>query len=206
MLNITTITLGAFETNCYVLKKGKDALLIDCMHDRYGRIDSILDVLKDSNLQGVILTHGHYDHIAGLDLLSDVYSVPIYISKTDYPFLKDPQLNLSIQITDPLTIDLEVIPIESKTLTVGAFSFEILKTPGHTPGSITLKIDNDLFVGDFLFKNSIGRTDLVFGDMNTMKKSLAKAKLWDDGWSIYPGHGPASKMGYEKKHNPYLKG
>ncbi|HHX07462.1 MAG TPA: MBL fold metallo-hydrolase [Erysipelothrix sp.] len=205
MLTITTLTLGSFETNCYVLKRGNQAILFDCMIDRYGSIDPILDELKDSNLQGVILTHGHYDHIAGLNFLYEKFPVPIYISKTDFPYLKDPRLNLSAQITDPLVIDLEVNKIEESTLKVGDFTFEVFKTPGHTPGSLSFQIENHVLVGDFLFKNSIGRTDLILGDMAAMKKSLAKAMKWPDDWYIYPGHGPSSQMRYEKKQNPFLK-
>lgn len=205
MVEVSCITIGAFDTNCYIIKQNNKAILIDAMVDQQGSIEAIEKELEDLDLLAVVLTHGHYDHIAGLNLLFERYQMPIYIHRKEAHYLSDPKMNLSSQITEPLRIDLPFYTIDSKQITIDTFQFEIIKTPGHTPGSITLVLKNHAFVGDFLFKNSIGRIDLIGGNRQEMNGSLKKAITWPEDWIIYPGHGQQSKMIYEKKSNPYLR-
>ncbi len=205
MLEVKCLTLGPLETNCYLLKQEKKAILIDAMVDQQGDIDRIVQALEDSQLLAVILTHGHYDHIAAVNLLFNRYQMPIYIHEDEADYLTEPKLNLSPLFSLNYTVDEPANIVSGHQLKIDDFIFEVIKTPGHTPGSMTLIIDNHAFVGDFLFKNSIGRTDLIKGSQELMRKSLSEAINWPDDWIIYPGHGPTSTMKDEKKSNPYLR-
>ena len=129
------------------------------------------------NLVGILITHYHFDHIGALEQLKKHYNVPVY----DYNF---------------------------NNITVENFNFEIIHNPGHTSDSVTFyfKDDKIMFVGDFIFKESIGRTDLETGNMEEMLNSLKMIKKYDNDIVLYPGHGDSTTLGYEKRNNIYLKG
>ncbi|MFA5500192.1 MAG: MBL fold metallo-hydrolase [Candidatus Omnitrophota bacterium] len=201
-LMIEKLEVGPLGANCYIVadKATGNAFLID----PGGEPDRIKDVLKKEklNLKFIINTHGHGDHILG----NGYFGVPVYVHSLDKDFLTDPSKNLSgffglfmkASKADRLLED-------GERISMGSLEMEIIHTPGHTPGGISIKIDGVVFTGDTLFAGGIGRTDLPGGDEEQLFKSI-KDKLFalDDDVVVYPGHGGESTIGREKKTNPFF--
>jgi glyoxylase-like metal-dependent hydrolase (beta-lactamase superfamily II) len=188
--------------NCYIVSDNKTsgAFLIDPGGDP----DKIKSVLKKNGLalKFIINTHGHGDHIAA----NNRFDTPVYIHRLDKDFLADPEKNLSgmfglpmvLPQADRLLEDGEVIPFAGASL-------EILHTPGHTPGSISIKTAGTVFTGDALFAGGIGRTDFSYGDEKLLLESIKKRLLvLDDAVTVHPGHGESSTIGEERRSNPFL--
>ncbi len=199
---IETIVVGMMETNCYIAGDGstKEVFIIDPGSD-YKKIKNIIDKggLKP---QAVINTHGHSDHI-GAD---NEFDLPVWIHGSDAEFLQDPSKNLSGAFGFLLkTKAASRVLKEGEVLTVGRVKLEVIHTPGHTPGSICLKGDGVVFTGDTLFCEGIGRTDFAYGSEEDILRSV-KEKLFvlPDDCAVYPGHGPSTSIGYEKKNNPFF--
>ena len=194
--------VGPLAVNAYLLAdpKTKDACLIDPGADH----KKIKDFINQNGLKlkFIINTHGHGDHIGS----NGSFAVPIYIHALDKDFLTDPRKNLSplfmFSITSPkasrLLNDGDIIEL-------GGISLKVIHTPGHTPGSISLRAGSIAFTGDTLFNNGVGRTDLEYGDEEALLNSI-KNKLMTlaDDTVIYPGHGEPSTIGDEKRGNPFL--
>ena len=172
-MEVKRIIVGPIRTNCYILNKDKECLIID-PGDEAERIKKEIT----NKVIGILITHHHFDHVGALEELKDFYQVPVY----DYNNLKE------------------------KNYKIGNFNFEVLYTFGHTSDSITFyfKDDKKMFGGDFIFKNSIGRTDLPTGNMKDMLKSIEKLKKYNDNIIIYPGHGENTDLNYEKENNVYF--
>lgn len=201
-LMIEKLEVGPLGANCYIVadKATRNAFLID----PGGEPDRIKGALKKEklNLKFIINTHGHGDHIFG----NGYFGVPVYVHSLDKDFLTDPSKNLSgffglfmkASKADRLLEDGEKI-------SMGNLEMEIIHTPGHTPGGISIKIDGVVFTGDTLFAGGIGRTDLPGGDEEQLFKSI-KDKLFalNDDVIVYPGHGGESTIGREKKTNPFF--
>jgi hydroxyacylglutathione hydrolase len=200
------LTVGALETNCYILgdEKTKQAVVID----PGGDFEIIEDHLKKLELkvQYIILTHGHVDHIGALGELKKATGAEILIHSKDSAMLYDPNQNLSIFSGDKITpIKADKLLEEGDIIHCGGIRLEVLHTPGHTPGGISLLTDKMVFTGDSLFCGSIGRTDFPGSSFQKLIQSI-KDKLLskDDDFIIYPGHGPSSTIGEERKNNPFL--
>lgn len=203
---LETICVGPFQVNCYILatEGNSQAIIIDPGADE----DKIKWVLNKYKLKPVFIinTHGHIDHI-GCD---DKFDVPVYIHRDELKLLKDAHLNLSDFIASAYTVKSKINPLEDKqTIGLDQIQLEVMHTPGHTPGGICLLMQKPtnkiLFTGDTLFCQGIGRTDFPGADENLLIKSI-KDKLFklSDDTVIYPGHGPSSTIGEEKKDNPLL--
>ena len=213
-MKIDCLVLGAYETNCYILRESKsagDCLIIDTGLEAGGLIDFLCEYKL--NPVAVVLTHGHIDHINGLAQLRKNFSgVKAYVHKHDAKILTDQQSNLSFLAgLGPATndaVEADFTLEEGSIVEQAGIKLEVLHTPGHTPGGICLysKQEQIVFVGDTLFADSIGRTDMPGGSMTQLIKSIKEKLLTlPDETIVYPGHGPQTTIGRERTHNPYLQ-
>ena len=204
---IETITVGSFAMNCYLIidRDSGEAICIDPGAEADLLIEKMSQ--RDINLKFIINTHCHIDHTAEASRVINHFKVPFYIHRGELPLLD----NLKDQ-GDFFGLPVQEIPKASEfvedtqTMQFGNLKLEILHTPGHSPGGISILIEESVFVGDCLFMDSIGRTDLPGGDYDQLINSI-KTKLLnlDDSTVVYPGHGPATTIERERKHNPFLQ-
>lgn len=200
---IHTLPLGALETNCYIVYKDNNALVIDPGGTSTEDLTTIIDVLKEEkcSVQAILCTHLHFDHVFSTARLHEYLQVPIFASDADDFLLKG-------GIRDwPNVEPFQKIHITEGPQTLGVFSYEVLYTPGHTPGSLSLyfKEMNSLFTGDLLFYHSVGRTDLPRGDTQTLLNSLhKKIFVLPPKTIVYPGHGCPTSVEEERTNNPYI--
>ena len=196
-----TICVGPYEVNCYILAQDKDreAIIID-PGDEPGKIKEAL--VQDKLKPGLIVnTHGHIDHI-GAD---DAFGVSVCIHKDDLNFLDDPNLNLSGFLATPLRItSCRRTLVDREEIKLDKIKLQVIHTPGHTPGGICLLLkeprDNIVFSGDTLFCQGIGRTDLPLASLEQLKKSIeTRLFILDNDTRVYPGHGPSTTIGQEKR-------
>ncbi len=196
-----------FAENCYIISEGNEAFVID-PGSNYEAMKAYLDA-KNLTIIGVLLTHGHYDHICGLNKLLDATDAPIYIHESDRDFLFDPTLNLSSLMADRFRVadKHRIEPItESTTFLLGKTTIRVVHTPGHTRGSVAYAYGDVLFSGDTLFKETVGRTDLPTGDHTALTQSVHRLLgAYADNTLVYPGHGPFTTIVHEKQHNMVAK-
>ncbi|MEL7568017.1 MAG: MBL fold metallo-hydrolase [Dehalobacterium sp.] len=203
---IQGIQVGMIGTNCYLVAcpDTKEAVVID-PGDEAKRIFNLAEK-NGFKVSAIVNTHGHWDHVGGNNELKKLTGAPIFIHEQDAKFLTDGKLNLGSMMgkneVSPLA---DRILQEGDTVKVGNMELKVIHTPGHTPGGISLVGEKDVFVGDTLFAGSIGRTDLPGGNYGVLISAI-KSKLLtlDDEMKVYPGHGPSTTIGREKKKNPFL--
>ncbi|MBU5265274.1 MBL fold metallo-hydrolase [Virgibacillus proomii] len=205
-MNIETMSLGPLGTNCYVVHGTKEALIFD----PGGEADKVKEFLTKHELTpiAILLTHAHFDHIGAVDELRKAYQIDVYLHEAEASWLEDPQKNGSllfmqqqVQTEQP---DRLLVP---KKMTIGEFSIEVIHTPGHSPGSVSFIFHDDKFVisGDVLFYQGIGRTDLPGGNYAQLEKSVTTSLYTlDDNYTVFPGHGPKTNIGFEKINNPFF--
>jgi hydroxyacylglutathione hydrolase len=203
------LVVGALETNCYLIgcEKTKEAAVIDPGGEE--AVDLILNLLKKNNfnLKYIINSHGHIDHIIGNNLLKAKTEALLLIHRLDADMLVDGNKNISSfmgkEICSPHADKLLKAGDE---ICLGTLKLKVIHTPGHTPGGISLVLNNIVFTGDTLFAGGIGRTDLPGGSYQDLQKSIKeKLLVLSDDKIIYPGHGPDSTIGEERRTNLYLK-
>lgn len=207
---IRVFTLGPFETNCYVVSfDGSPACwIVDAGFDPGEMIEHVTSA--GLRPEAVVLTHAHADHIAGLEKVRGAYpGVPVLIHAAEREFLTDPVLNLSAGMGLPIRCRAPDRLLEGEQeLELSGRSWRVLHTPGHSPGGIALVHDESgtALVGDTLFKGSIGRTDFPTSDHEALERSI-RERLYrlPDTTKVYPGHGPVTTIGAEKRGNPYVR-
>lgn len=206
MSKIKNIISGQLETNCWLIYDDitKVAIIIDPGEDGSAVIEAIEKLALKPEL--LINTHGHFDHILSDDVIRKKYNIPLAIHKDDIPFLTDINKNASYVIGKPTVINYPEIIFEyEKSYKTSFCNYSVINTPGHTPGSVCILIDNNLFSGDTLFKESVGRTDFPGSSPLAMKKSLQKIKQLDKKILVYPGHGCSTSIEKELASNFYLR-
>lgn len=196
------IEVGQLQTNCYILApaKSKECAIIDPGAD-YKAIKALIDA-KKLNPLFIINTHGHADHI----MANANFHLPVYIHEQDALCLSDPARNLSYAFTAPVRQHISPqLLYDGDSIKLATLSIKVIYTPGHTLGSICLLCEDVLFSGDTLFALSIGRTDIPFSDETKIISSIkSRLLVLPDDTKVYPGHGPQTTIGKEKKSNPWL--
>ncbi len=211
MLNVRTYPLGPVQANCYLISNSENECLVI---DPGGEGEKLVKQLRALNLKplAILLTHAHFDHIGGVDAVREAFKIPVYLHKKESSWLQDPKKNGSTkyaEIPDIIVAPADQLISEEKIVEIGNFTFKMLHTPGHSPGSITFLFNDDGFaiVGDTLFEGSIGRTDLEGGDSKQLLSSIHEKLLTlDEEIIIYPGHGNPTRVDIEMEQNPFLNG
>ncbi|UEX89086.1 MBL fold metallo-hydrolase [Staphylococcus ratti] len=207
-MEISHLALGFVSTNTYFISNDEALLLIDPAGESHKILNKISDINKP--VKAILLTHAHFDHFAALDDVLKVHNVPVYMHKNENDFLKEPEKNGSLKFKELglpiITSDASPQFIDEGKISLHGFDIDVLFTPGHSPGSLSYVFDDFAIVGDTLFNNGIGRTDLYEGDYETLVDSI-KDKLFElnDTMPIYPGHGPSTTIENEYL-NPFLNG
>lgn len=197
-MEIKRFVLGPISTNTYLLIEGNDAILIDPA----SKPEKLIELLGDLNLIGILLTHGHFDHIKAVDGLYEKYNCPVYLHEDDERLARDKYAGESFGLVSYITCPTK--KLNEGKLSIGPFNFEVIFTPGHTDGSVIYIIDENIFTGDTLFRGSVGRTDLDGGDMRKLKDSLRIFKQFEHDYQIYPGHDETTTLLDELANNYYL--
>lgn len=198
------LTVGALATNCYIVADDDGAAAVIDPGDNAAAITRLLTE-HGLTLSAVLLTHAHFDHMGAVRALTDGTAVPVYCHREDIAALTDARRNLSAFFGEPLTpVTGAVVVEEGDTVTVGALGFEVLHTPGHTPGSVCYRLGDRLYAGDTLFCESVGRIDLPGGDATTMRRSLARLLALDGDLRVCPGHDEETTLSHERQYNPYI--
>ena len=207
MYKIDSRILGMVGTNCYLLCNMdiKECVLIDPADSR----DEISRMIDESgcSLKGILLTHGHFDHIMAADAVRDKYGVKVYASCDEKNTLEQPHINLGEAYGLKLSVKADVWHKDGEILKLAGFDIEALHTPGHTEGGSCYYIREIgvLFSGDTLFCGSVGRTDFPGGSMSEIVRSIKeKVMVLPDDTKVYPGHGEGTSVGYERENNPFL--
>lgn len=210
-MKIEKNTVGPFAENTYLLIEGDQALLVDPGFTENEEYELVFKPIRneDITLQAIVLTHAHVDHVLGLHKVLEDYDIPVYLNNRDRYLWN----NFSSQAAmfgfqaKGFAFDPEPLPVSSEW-SFGNFSFEVRYTPGHSPDHVSLysETDNAVIAGDALFKEGIGRTDLYKGDFKRLEQSIRK-ELYTlpDETVVYPGHGPETTIGHEKRSNPFVK-
>ena len=205
--SVDTLVVGPIEENCYVLKdeETNEGIIIDAGDNG----QEILAYVRDNGIDVTFLvnTHGHWDHIGAVDVLRDALGVQLAIHREDAPMLTAGEEEMAVySVFVGKKKPAEILLEDGDVINFGKSSLKVIHTPGHTKGGICLYGGGCLFSGDTLFASSVGRTDLPGGDYHEILHSVnvALAQVADET-KVYPGHGPASRMGRERRCNPYLQ-
>jgi glyoxylase-like metal-dependent hydrolase (beta-lactamase superfamily II) len=206
-MKVECITVGPFEVNCYVAWNARpDALVIDPGADA----ERILDFLDHYGLQVAVylLTHGHADHVSALAPLHRARPAPIAMHPLDQRWAFGPDNQIPPYYAVPDAPERVARPMrEGQRWEDAGLAYEVIETPGHTPGGVCLylPLEKTLFAGDTLFRGSVGRTDRPGASARVLTESLRKLARLPDDVVVYPGHGPATTIGEEKRNNVFLR-
>lgn len=200
------MSLGELGTNCYIVSKNKQALIVDPGGEA-NRVNHYLNQAKLTPV-AILLTHAHFDHIGAVDALRDEHKIPVYVHPEEKDWLMDPKLNSSSYF--PLG-DMIIKPadflFEIGSMSLAGIEFEVLHTPGHSPGGVSFVFADQATVisGDCLFQGGIGRSDLFGGDQAILYQSIKRLYQLPDHFDVLSGHGPKTNIGHEKNHNPFVQ-
>ncbi len=212
-MTIKTFPFNLLQENTYVVSdETRDCVIIDCGAYYDDERKAITDYISSQGLKPcrLLATHGHWDHNLGIDTIYQTYGLQVEAAKEDEFIITDIPRNFQSIIGAPLRREYPPVGrffAPNEVIRFGNHSLQVLKTPGHSPGSVVFYCaeEHTAFTGDTLFRMSVGRTDFEGGSYEDLMNSLANvlAKLPDET-TILPGHGPQSTIGYEKKYNPYM--
>jgi hydroxyacylglutathione hydrolase len=203
------LMVGQLDTDCYILgdEESREAVVIDPGDD----VDEIMALLEADRLRlvAIVNTHGHFDHILANAQLKRLTGAPVCVHRADAVLLTTPGFARAFGFADAEAVQPDRLLEEGEEIAFGRHRLKVIHTPGHSPGSIALLLEEGgrrmLFVGDTIFYNGVGRTDLPGGSMEALLDSV-HAKLFPlgDEVTVYPGHGPETTIGRERRQNPFL--
>lgn len=196
---------GVYQANCYIIgdENTGEGTVVDPGGDPAG----ILEECKRNNIKVkyIILTHGHGDHIAAVYKIKKETHAKILMNRKDEYLTKGEAVHITPILKNMTLFDIDEYISDGDTIKVGNIDINVLETPGHTPGSVSLKIGDRVLTGDALFQGSVGRTDFAFSSHEQLIKSIKeKLMILPEDTKVYPGHGPSTTVGEEKRYNPYL--
>ena len=206
-LKIGKIVLGMCQTNCYfVYEDGKNEAIV---FDPADRGDYIYNGLKEKgfSVAAILLTHGHFDHIWGVEALKELSGARVYACEAEKEVCENASVNVSKGAGRPCAIVADVYVKDGEEISIQGMKGTLIATPGHTKGSCCYYFEDDkiLISGDTLFQESVGRTDLPTGSIGQLIRSVKERLLpLPDEVKVYPGHGEATSIGHEKQYNPFL--
>lgn len=202
-MKVSYKVFGDLDNNCYLLldETTNKSALIDCTVAD----DRMRELIGGTDLQYILLTHGHFDHIGGVRDIKKEYGCKVVISSVDAPMLSSGKASLAAfcgaeqNDTEP-----DITVQDGDEIELGTLKIKVLSTPGHTSGSVCYVVGDALFSGDTLFYCSCGRTDFPTGSSDDMIKSLKKLASLDGNYKVYTGHNQLSNLDFERKNNPYM--
>jgi glyoxylase-like metal-dependent hydrolase (beta-lactamase superfamily II) len=206
-LELQKCILGSVFTNCYFLKntETKEILIVD-PGDEPDKIAGMISRMEGT-AAGILLTHGHFDHILAVEAVKQKYQIPVYACRQEAELLKDPAKNLSAYQNPSCSLVPDILLDDLQVFEAAGFSIQMIHTPGHTKGSCCyyLKDEGVLLSGDTLFYGSVGRTDFPGGSTAEIVRSLHKlVDSLPEETEVYPGHDASTTIGYEKRYNPFV--
>lgn len=206
-LKIGRIVLGVCQTNCYfVYEEGESKALVFDPADKGGYIYDKLSE-KGFSVEGILLTHGHFDHIWGVEELKEQSGAKVYAYEEEKEVCENAAVNVSENTGRACEIKADVYVKDGEEISIAGMTCRLIATPGHTKGSCCYYFETDkiLLSGDTLFQESVGRTDLPTGSMSALVRSVREKLMpLPEDVRVYPGHGEATSIGHEKKYNPFL--
>lgn len=203
-MKVISEKFGSMDNNCSLIidEKTNQSALVDC--NEFSQ--KMIDMIGDTDLKYILLTHGHFDHIIGVKSVKEKYGAQVVISKEDEPMLNSAKLSLAVFCNAPQNnVDADIIVKDGDEITLGEIKIKVMATPGHTSGSVCYIAENCIFSGDTLFYCSCGRTDFPSGSPEQMMTSLQKLKALDGDYKVYTGHNNLTTLDFERKNNPYMK-
>ncbi len=196
---IKNFQLGEIETNCYIVT---DENTLECaVIDPGAESNVIMDYVESNKLKvgAILLTHGHFDHTMAVEEVHESTGAPVYINARD-AYASGPENPYKYRAPEYTKYY-----GEGDTVKVGGLEFQVIETPGHSAGSVTLKCEDALFTGDTLFRDSCGRTDLPGGEMKKLLQSLKKLSSLEGDFEVYPGHADTTTLDKERRFNYYIR-
>ncbi len=203
-MNVTSLTVGPLQENCHVLIHEDRAVMVDPGDEA----ERLLAALGGARLEAVLLTHTHFDHIGAVGPVARETGAPVWCPSVEAPVLRDPNAYVPFPGFGPFEAhEPEGLLEGGEALELAGLTFDVLSTPGHSPGHVTFSVRGEatLLSGDVLFRGSVGRTDLPGGDPATLMRSIALLlERFDDDTVVLPGHMGTTTLGAERATNPFL--
>ena len=198
-MEISRLEVGKLSTKCYVVSNNGVAFVVDPGAEAE-KVKNYADS-QSLNIEGILLTHGHFDHAGAVKQLQELTDAKIYAT-ADCVNLANSYKSMAFAMGGIMRkFDADVVVCDGDNITMGDMSVKVIATPGHTRGGACYIVEDNIFSGDTLFQTSYGRTDLPTGDFNALEKSLKKLFAIDGEYKVFPGHGPATTLSTERKHN-----
>lgn len=203
MLKVKCAVFGRLDNNCYLItdEKSGEAALIDCTEDS----EKMREFMGDADLKYILLTHGHFDHIGGVQGIKEMTGARSVISEEDAPMLESGKLSLAAFCGEhQVNSTADIMVSDGDVITLGESEIKVMLTSGHTKGGVCYICDDKLFTGDTLFYCSCGRTDFPGGSGIEIIASLKRLADLEGDYIVYPGHDRQSTLDFERKNNPYM--